>query len=181
MSEFATRLEEAAKLLNTDLSGLSDQQFNWKPAADSWSIAQCILHLVKTNKSYLGIYEKFATGTYERTWWEKVGLFNSFWAKFFINGTDPNNVRKWKAPAVVQPTQSHIAQTISEKLLEQNGKFLGYYEKLGNSEHASLVISSPLASVITYPLSTTFEVISLHELRHLQQALRVKNNPQFPK
>src|SRR5262249_46828789 len=30
------------------VSGLSDAQFNWKPAPGQWSVAQCLKHLVLT-------------------------------------------------------------------------------------------------------------------------------------
>src|SRR5690242_19393837 len=32
------------------VAGLSDEQLNWKPAPDSWSIAQCLDHLAVTSE-----------------------------------------------------------------------------------------------------------------------------------
>ncbi|MGE0392539.1 MAG: DinB family protein, partial [Vicinamibacterales bacterium] len=32
---------------------LSDDQFNWQPAPDAWSVAQCLEHLNATARSYL--------------------------------------------------------------------------------------------------------------------------------
>ena len=31
---------------------LSGEQLNWKPAADSWSVAQCLDHLIRTNEQF---------------------------------------------------------------------------------------------------------------------------------
>ena len=180
MSDFAQRLQEAAAILQNDLSGLTDEQFNWKPAAESWSIAQCILHIVKTNKGYFPIYERLSNGEYQFNFWEKRGWLKGMWTNFFVNGVDPKNAKRLKAPGSIQPTQSHIDQSISNKMLEQNQKLLSYYDKIGNGESGSRIVSSPFASFITYPLSATFDIVSLHELRHLQQAVRVKNHTAFP-
>ena len=37
---------------------LSEDQINWKPSQEKWSIAECVDHLVVTNKLYLKEFEK---------------------------------------------------------------------------------------------------------------------------
>lgn len=181
MENFAERLNEAARILEQELSGLSDEQFNWKPAPESWSIAQCILHLVKTNKGYFPVYERLASGEYAPNFWEKLGIGKSMFARFFVEGVDPKNIKKMKAPGSIRPGKSHIDQSIRGKLLEQHAKMLGYHDSIQTKNEMGRIVSSPFANIITYPVSATFDIVCLHELRHLQQALRVKNHPGFPK
>ena len=42
-------LNDSARQLVT---GLNDEQLNWKPAPDSWSIAQCLDHLAVTSEKF---------------------------------------------------------------------------------------------------------------------------------
>ena len=37
---------------------LSESQINWKPSPENWSIAECVDHLIVTNKLYLKEFEK---------------------------------------------------------------------------------------------------------------------------
>lgn len=181
MEDLTVRLAALAPLARREFEGLSDEQFNWKPAADSWSIAQCLLHLVKTNKAYFPIYDRLASGSYAPNFWERRGWFGTFWKNFFVNGVDPKNVKKMKAPSSINPVQSHIDKSILDKLEEQNGKVTGYYDKLRGPELEQTIVSSPFATFIVYPAACTFDIIVLHEERHIQQALRVKDHPGFPK
>src|SRR5215510_11157889 len=45
--------EQAAVLLR----GLSDAQYNWRPAAGCWSMAQCVAHVVITDDIYIPVLE----------------------------------------------------------------------------------------------------------------------------
>jgi hypothetical protein len=176
MDHYIEALNANTALAQEQFGGLSNEQFNFKPAPDQWSIGQCLLHLVKTNKGYFPIYERFLDGTYEPNFFERLGWFSGFWERLFIHGVDPKNVKKMKAPASIQPSQSHIDKSIIDKLGEQNKLIASYYNKLQPMHPDQLIVSSPFAKFIVYNLDTTFRIVNLHEQRHLQQAMRVKEH-----
>jgi hypothetical protein len=175
MENYIESLRRNTAFARDEFSHLTHEQFNFKPSADKWSVGQCMLHLVKTNKAYFPLYDKLLKGQYTPNFFEKNGWFSDFWEKFFVNGVDPKNLKKLKAPPAIQPQQSDVDRTIIDKLTEQNAKFEQYYTQFQAKGLENVIISSPFAKFITYRAGCTFYIIMLHELRHLQQAQRVKN------
>ncbi|MDB5227844.1 MAG: hypothetical protein JWN78_2037 [Bacteroidota bacterium] len=175
MENYIQTLQANSEFARSEFSSLTDEQFNFKPSPDKWSIAQCLLHLVKTNKGYFPIYERLSTGNYTPNLFERMGLGKSLWEKLFINGVDPKNVKKMKAPPSIQPGKSHIDKSIIEKLAEQNKKVAEYYLQLQHTDLKNITISSPFANIIVYSADCAFNIVNLHEQRHLQQAKRVKD------
>jgi hypothetical protein len=175
MENYIDVLNANSELATREFSSLSEDQFNFKPSPDKWSIGQCILHLVKTNKSYFPIYERLSEGNYDPNFFEKMGWFSGFWEKFFVDGVDPKNVKKMKAPAAIQPAQSNIGKEIIVKFAEQNEKIASYYQSLQAKGIDKVIVSSPFAKFIVYNAACTFDIIALHEQRHLQQALQVRD------
>ncbi len=175
MENYLDRLRYNTAFAREEFGSLNSEQFNFKPAADKWSIGQCIHHLVKTNKAYFPLYDKLLRGNFSPNFFEKNGWLSDFWEKFFVNGVDPKNMKKLKAPLTIQPEQSNIELTIIDKFTEQNEKIESYYKQLHSGGLDKVIISSPFAKFITYKTGCTFDIIALHELRHLQQAKRVKD------
>jgi hypothetical protein len=54
-------------------------------------------------------------------------------------------------------------------------------EKFGDLDLKKIKISSPVNGFITYSLSDCFEIITYHEVRHLNQAKKVMETEGFPK
>src|ERR1039457_119713 len=52
--QFAALKAEASELVN----GLKESQFNWRPDAHSWSMAECLLHLNIVGARYVHVPEK---------------------------------------------------------------------------------------------------------------------------
>jgi len=44
-----TEIEQITNDFRMAFGSLSDEQLNWKPRPDSWSVAQCMDHLIKSN------------------------------------------------------------------------------------------------------------------------------------
>jgi hypothetical protein len=146
----------------TTFGDLTPAQLNWKPSAERWSVAQCFDHLLTTNRGYLPEIDNVLAGK-KRKFWERVPVLPGLMGKFLIKAVDPASTRKVKAPKVFQPA------TIVEKMKA--------------TEHLDLekiVITSPVAAVVTYSLMDAYRVIVVHEHRHFQQAKRVTEESGFP-
>src|SRR5687768_9841401 len=77
-------------------SGLTAAQLNWKPAPDSWSIAQCLHHMITADKQYMPRMEqKINEGRSKGL--VANGPFKSGWfGKAFIRSMEPGGSRKYK-------------------------------------------------------------------------------------
>ena len=69
-------------------------QINWKPSLENWSIAECVDHLIVTNKLYLKEFEKQFGEKRIETDCSKTEVQHKWLSKFIIKSVDPANVKK---------------------------------------------------------------------------------------
>jgi len=94
------------KALN-NFSYLSENQLNWKPSSENWSVGECINHLLTTNKLYLDKIEKIMNLSPSES--EKDYLYSqSFMGKMITKAVDPVNVKKFKTFKVFLPDKSTV-------------------------------------------------------------------------
>ena len=58
LEDFHRQFDQLAADADALAGGFSDAQFNWQPAEDRWSIAQCIEHLNATARAYLPMLDE---------------------------------------------------------------------------------------------------------------------------
>jgi uncharacterized damage-inducible protein DinB len=63
---------------------LSEDQINWKLSAESWSIAECVDHLIVTNKLYFNEFEKQFAEKQLKTDYSKTQVKHKWLSKFII-------------------------------------------------------------------------------------------------
>ena len=67
---------------------LSESQINWKPSLGNWSIAECVDHLIVTNKLYLKEFEKqFGEKRIEKDC-SKTEVQHKWLSRFIIKSVD---------------------------------------------------------------------------------------------
>src|SRR5215213_9225229 len=179
MPGLITAAESVANEAKNTFGRLTPAQLNWKPSAERWSVAQCFDHLLTTNKGYLPEIDNVLAGK-KRRFWERVPVLPGLTGKFLIKAVDPASTRKVKALKVFQPAQSDISGSVIDDFVAQQATIV---EKIKATEHLDverIVITSPVASVITYSLMDAYRVIVIHERRHFQQAKRVTEESGFP-
>jgi hypothetical protein len=161
-------------------SALTIQQLNWRPAPGSWSIGQCLHHLINTNKTYIPIFENIISGKYKKTFWEKISPFSKSIGKSMIDSLGKDMKQIFKAPKIFQPSNKNIPQSITEDFLAHQQNLLELFEKMKSPDFDEYVITSPVSGLITFRLRDFQQAMCNHEERHLAQALRIKNHENFP-
>ncbi len=159
---------------------LSAAQLNWKPNAETWSIGECLEHLIITNRSYFAQFEAIARGDKYVSFWEKLALFHGLVGRMLIKATGEKVAKKSKSPAVFKPTRSQVPSNIVEEFCALHSDLIAKVEKTDLVDHHEVMINSPMSSVIFYSLHDALVIIFQHERRHFQQALAVKARPEFP-
>jgi len=160
---------------------LNSQQLNWKPAADSWSVAQCLDHLITINREYYPVFDRIVNGDYPKTLWRRLPFLSAISGRMMIKVLSPNSHQKLKAPGVAQPSSSAIDPNIVERFVAHQRELLEKMRSLENREPAETIITSPFASVVVYSLLDTFRLLVAHERRHFAQAQRVMGTDGFPR
>lgn len=159
---------------------LTTAQLNWKPGVDQWSVGQCFDHLQVTKEPYFQIIEQVLNGTKPRSLWEKVPFWPRFIGKQIIKATQPESARKVKTRPPFEPAQSSIDPHILQSFIAQEQRWIKAIERTSAIDSATLIITSPVAAMITYSLLDAMQLMAVHERRHFQQAERVMQTAGFP-
>ena len=158
---------------------LTPSQLNWKPSAERWSVAQCFDHLMTVNKGYFPAIDRVLAGQ-KRTLWESMPVLPGLMAKMVIKAVEPASTRKFKARKNFEAAQSDIRASIINDFVNHQAEVV---EKMKATQHLDLekiVITSPVAAIMTYSLMDAYRIIVIHEQRHFQQAKRVTEETGFP-
>ncbi len=181
INEYLNRIEAVSQQVQTTFGPMNAAQLNWKPAAEKWSIAQCLHHLITLNKSYFPFFVKLEADTFENNLWEKISPFSGYFGNMLKKSMiSPSAKRSMKTPVVWRPSQSELPDTIVADFLTHQNELLNLLRAIGQHNHASITISSPASSLFTYSLKDAVIIIATHEERHLRQAQGVQAMPGFP-
>lgn len=161
--------------------GLSAGQLNWKPDAESWSIAQCFDHLIVIHSLYFPVLQRLATGEFRPSPWERISPFSGIFGRFLIRSMRPENLKKTKTSAKAQPSTSEIGGEVISRFAAHQDDLIDHLRKLPHDiDPTATIIASPLMGLITYSLDDTFTILCVHCQRHLGQAKRVAELKHFP-
>lgn len=174
------RGKQAGEKVLAEFDHLNSEQLNWKPAAEQWSIAQCLDHLVVADTCYFPILEKIASGTHTMNWWRRNSPFSRVFGKILVNQLSETVKRKMRAPRKFKPDTSNIEGDIILKFNSHLDKLLLLIGSCAEADLDKTIITSPASGIVTYSLKDAVTILVQHLHRHINQAVRVKNEPGFP-
>lgn len=159
--------------------GLTNEQLNWKPAENCWSVAQCLDHIVKTNEQFKPEFERLSSGNRKNSFWENFSPLTGWGGRFLIKAVSEDS-KKAKAPSksIVPPSDidEGIVSRFSDHVAEMNRKIEG----VADIDRKKTVVTSPFLAIFTYTLDDAYTVLVEHSKRHIRQAKRVTETAGFP-
>ena len=173
------RTESSIERVLKTFSHLSENQLNWKPHPECWSVGECLSHLVNSNSLYLdkieNILDSFPTGS------EKdFAYIQSFLGKLIAKGVDPSNLKKAKTFKVFFPDKSEVRENIIDEYVKSSEKLIELAGKMQHLDLKKIKLSSPVNLLIKLNLGDPLIIIPKHDERHLNQAKRVMSQKEFP-
>ena len=181
LNKLISELEKISEDAQKTFGGLSGEQLNWKPSAESWSVGQCLDHLIVTNEMEFPAIERVIKGEHQNPFWSKVPFLTNLWGSFVLKAVEPTNAKKTKNPKVFSPSASRIDANIVSRFVEHQQKMAELMTATKDLDLTKIVISSPVAVFVTYRLSDAYKIVVQHEWRHFRQAERVMQSEGFPK
>ncbi len=169
-----SELDEAIEIVNK-FKSLSPEFLNQKLEDNTWSIAECLDHVIVTNTSYFKQFNKILKGRKEDTFWEGVSPFTEMLSKWLLKRAGRDVSKKMKSPPAFKPTSlSSIPSNIVEQFIIHQEELRSYYTKFQAVKIEQFIISSPASGFITLYLDYVLLLLTSHQLRHLDQALHLK-------
>ena len=158
---------------------LTESQLNWHHSPHSWSIGQCLLHLLQTNRVYLSPMTRALEGRSPSPVREIThGAFGAWFIRSYI---DPATQKKSaRAPRKIKPAP-HAPADVLDQFVKSNEAARELVKRAGPHDVNRIRFVNPFIPVIRFTVGTGLEIVSRHERRHLQQGERVREQPSFPR
>lgn len=167
-------LKDSNKETLDAINGLSDAQWNYKPAPEKWSVGEVAEHIWLAESLLFGAMEK-ALQAPENPNWEEVTKGKDERVVSILT----NRSGKAQAPETIKPTGKTRAE-IMAGLQTVRAKTLKFAQETpaGLKSHTT---EHPFKIFGTLNAMQWLIYIPAHNLRHNQQIAEVKASPDFPK
>ena len=169
-----SELKETKDNLSKSIKGLSETQLNFKPAADKWSVTECVQHLAIAEQSLWMMAEgalKQPANSQDR---KEIKITD----QDMINFTTDRS-QKFQAPETLKPMNSKWKTTAEAmNAFKESRMRLIKYVKTTTDDVRSHVAKLPFGSIDVYQV---FLMISSHSARHTKQIEEIKADAAFPK
>jgi DinB superfamily len=179
-AEFLSELERQSAQALDLASGLSDAALNWQPnGGKSWSVAQCLDHLVIMNRMYVKTLQDAVAENGDQLEPRRQPIQPSGWfTRLFISYEEPPPKIKLPAPKKISPP-SQLTNAVVSDFQELQKQLADFVREWGAADLGDLKLKDPL-----FPIHLTGDtellIIGAHNRRHLWQAENVKKNAGFP-
>lgn len=157
---------------------LNGSQLNWKPDAKQWSVAQCLDHLLTTNR-LMQQSARSALDGQRPSIWLRLPVLPGVFGRLLVKSMTPQASRKFTAVPIVQPSASNLEPDIVARFVEQQQALAGWIASLDPGA-ARTIMASPLAGAVSYGVLDGCRLIAAHDRRHMEQARRVTQMSGFP-
>lgn len=166
--------QKTFETLKNSVEGLSPAQLQFKPAADRWSISQCLEHIVLTERTLFDFSKKAMEGPANPERRAEVKVTD----EAVINGI---NDRSHKAKAGEELTGKGVYNSPRQALdaLRNDRKAIfSYIDNVAADDLRTRISDSPFGPIDAYHW---FLFIPGHTSRHTLQINEVKADKNFPK
>jgi hypothetical protein len=174
IQDYLRQFEEATSAAKHVVEKLTDEQLQWKPAPERWSIAECFSHLNVTADKYYPPIDKSMRLARERGLLGNGPFRHGFLMNKFIRMLEPPPRRSFKAPRPFTPRTRAVEDEIPNFFFHQDAIMQRVRD--ANGLHLARVkIASPISRLLRMTLGQSFALLATHERRHLWQAARVRD------
>ncbi len=173
-----SELDEITAGVRAKFARLSPEQLNWKPSAESWSVGQCIDHLIKTSEIYSEGFAAVADGRHQAGFWERWSPLSSFFGKFLTKYMAKDEKKVTTTERFVPP--SDVTDDVVERFAASQKELKSLIGRTADADWDKTILTSSFQGLVTYSLRDAYGIIAAHQRRHMRQAERVMLESGFP-
>ena len=160
--------------LKESVAGLSEEQLQFKPTEESWSISQCLEHIIVTESMIFGMIKEYMTQPENPERRPDIKMTDEELLATIIDRSE-----KYKAPEALQKEGIYTdSETAINDLANQRKDILDFINNTPIESLRNRINDMPGGAADVYQ-SVLF--IAGHTARHTLQIDEVKSSPNFPK
>ena len=160
---------------------MAPAQLIWRPMPRTWSIGECLEHLVVTAAEFyqqmrpaLARHPRSDGTPVSETWRPTLA------GRLILRALDPVARRRVRTPQVFAPSPVP-RPALLESFLASQDELVGMMREADGLDLTRIRLHSPAGVCIRLHLGDAFEMLICHAERHLAQAERVAAEPSFPR
>lgn len=156
---------------------LTEDELNWKPSAQQWSVGELIDHIIVTNSHYIRRFEKIAAGEHHNPFGARFKYLSDFFGKSILRSVDPENPRKLKTVRIFHPGRCIYNRELVPLFDTHQERLVNLVKATDFTNHQKTFITSPANAMIVYSLQDAIHIVLAHEQRHIMQAKNLLGLP----
>jgi hypothetical protein len=166
---------ESIKSESEDLTaGLTEAQFNWRPAPGEWSIEECLSHLTMVGQWEVRAIEAAVDDGRARGITGAGPFHYGPVERFVIGMTQPPVRQKLSAPSRFVPLHGQPVTAVLPTFLHVQSQFLLQIDRAAGLDLRRIKVATPISRFLRLSLGAMLAQAAAHERRHLDQARRVR-------
>ena len=175
----ARQFEDTKKEASELAGALTEQQFNWRPSPERWSIGQCLAHLVTTDQTLPAIDR--AIDNARTHGWLAPGPFHYGWiTRWMIGSMEPPPKRRMRTFHIFTPAGGVLTRDdVLKTLTASRDRLLERIRAAAGLDLKRAIVVSPASRLFRIPLGGYFAFLAAHDRRHLWQAGQVRGASGF--
>lgn len=177
LEQLSQTVQSLQQTVSSQFAQLDQDSLNYKPAPGSWSILECLEHLNRYSRYYNQALAKAIAASPERAHLPEISY--SWIGKKSLDMIRPQNMKKHKTLKHMNPNNSKLDREVIAEFMKHQHELLAL---LASAESVNLnkkAVPVELFRLLEMRIGEALEFVVVHEQRHIQQALRVKQ--QLPK
>jgi hypothetical protein len=173
LQEHRQVFEQVASQANQLTSGLSEAQFNWRPAPGQWSVEECLAHLTMIGQWEVPVIET-AIDQAKACGLTAAGPFEyPAIERYILRETAPPVRHEVPAARRFQPLHGQPITGVLPTFLHVQSQFIRQLERADGLDLKRVKVVTPISRFLKLSLGMMFAQAAAHEQRHMQQARRV--------
>jgi len=171
---YCDKVEAIKRATEELIRDMTVAQLLWKPNPQVWSVAQCLDHLVATARTDLPLIHRAIADGRSRGLLGHSPFRYSRIVGLLVNlmGAPPR--LKFKAPKLYRPADAKEPDIVVREFFQVQDEILDCIRKADGLDLVRIKVSVLDYKYIRLSLGQEFELLVIHEQRHLLQAQRIK-------
>lgn len=181
LSRYREQLTGILKRVEELLAPLDDREVIWSPGPDRWSVGECIEHLsVIASLLVPRMEEAIRRGRNDGLLGS--GPFEYSWpGRMFVESLQPSPRIRIRTMRLYTPRRGAPKDEVVSRFAGLQGELLRIVEAARGLDLARIKVASPANRLLRFSLGIWLAASVAHEQRHVEQAIRVTREKDFPR
>ena len=173
LAEIALQIRANSERARRIVERVGEARLTLAPKPRSWSVAECLVHLILSSKPYISLWREAFADARDRQLFGDGPFKLDFWGKMLAWTLEPPPKFRFPTSPNFQPVDIGTPEKVLDSFLKSQEELLSVLAAAKGLALDRLKITSPFARQVRYSVWSSFVVTAAHQRRHLWQAERV--------